>query len=347
MVIECNPNRENIYYASHVRADRGENKLDEILDPIVAELKLEKLNMPITLIYGNLETILDCFLYFAKEMGKEQYFPASAEPLAKNRLFSQYHAQYPEHERKRIVDELVNGTSNHRVLFVTVAFGIGIDCNNIHRIIHIGVPYTMEEYCQEVGRAGRDGLPARADIYYNSYDISKARKNMTEVMRTYVQSKECKRKIILNYFDHDVPNNQHPDHTCCDFHREHCQCENCELMHVANDLEALNVQQEMTVTEKKESSSQTECITFEAKDKVRQDLEQYRMKLQRDLGRSTVGSTGLCSGFPIELIALVLQHLPELTSVEKVEAILPVFSKEMAKDFYYITQKHLPRGAPI
>ena len=222
MVTECNPNRGNIYYASHVRADRGENKLHEILDPIVTKLKLEKLNIPLTLIYGNLETISDCFLFFAKEMAKEQYFPSSAEPLAKNRLFSQYHAQYPEHQRKKIVDELVNGTSNHRVLFVTVAFGIGIDCNNIRRIVHIGVPYTMEEYCQEVGRAGRDGLPARADIYYNSYDISKARKNMTEVMRSYVQSKECKRKIILNYFDYDVPNSQHLDHTCCDFHRKHC-----------------------------------------------------------------------------------------------------------------------------
>ena len=183
--------------------------------------------------------------------------------------------------------------------------------------------------------------------YYNSYDISKARKNMTEVMRTYVQSKECKRKIILNYFDHDVPNSQHPDHTCCDFHREHCQCENCELVHVAEDLEALSVQQEMTVTERNESNSQTTSITFEDKEKVRQDLEQYRMKLQRELGRSTVGSTGLCSGFSIELIPLVLQHLPELTSVEKVEAMLPVFSKEMAQDFYYIVQKHLPRGGPI
>ena len=189
-------------------------------------------------------------------------------------------------------------------------------------------------------------LPARADIYYNSYDISKARKSMTEVMRTYVQSKECKQKIILNYFDHDVPSSQHPDHTCCDFHWEHCQCENCELVHVADDLEALSVQQKMTVTEQNESCSQTTSMTYEAKEKVRQDLEQYRMKLQRDLGRSTVGSTGLCSGFPIELIALVLQHLPEFTSVEKVVAILPMFSKEMAQDFYCIIQKHLPRGDP-
>ena len=74
-------------------------------------------------------------------MGKDQYHP-SAEPSAKNRLFTMYHAQYSKHERRRIVDELVNGKSSHRVLFVTVAFATGIDCNDIHRIVHTGVRYT-------------------------------------------------------------------------------------------------------------------------------------------------------------------------------------------------------------
>ena len=63
------------------------------------------------------------------------------------------------------MEELVQGTSTHRVLFVTIAFGLGIDCNDIRRVVHIGVPYSMDDYCQEVGRAGRDGLPAGADIY--------------------------------------------------------------------------------------------------------------------------------------------------------------------------------------
>ena len=39
--------------------------------------------------------------------------------------------------------------------------------NNIRQIVHIGVPYTMEEYCQEMGKPGRDGHPAKADIYFN------------------------------------------------------------------------------------------------------------------------------------------------------------------------------------
>ena len=130
-IVEGNPNRANIYYASHTRPDRGDEKLDSILKPIVAELKAYKVKMPLTLIYGSLETISDCFLYFSTKMGKDQFYPANAEPLATNRLFTQYHAQYPESERSRIVEELVQGTSTHRVLFVTIAFGLGIDCNDI------------------------------------------------------------------------------------------------------------------------------------------------------------------------------------------------------------------------
>ena len=97
------------------------------------------------------------------------------------------------------------------MFFVTVAFRIGTNCNSIHRIIHIGVPKTMEEYCKELG------WPARANSYYNSYNISKARKNMSDVMKTYVQSKECKRKLILNYFDHEVPKDQPQDHNSVTF----------------------------------------------------------------------------------------------------------------------------------
>ena len=116
------------------------------------------------------------------------------------------------------------------MFFVTVAFRIGTDCNSIRRIIHIGVPKIMEEYCKEVG------WPARANSYYNSYNISEARKNMSDVMKTYDQSKECKRKLILNYFDHEVPKDQPQDHTFCDFHSTHCQCEDCMLVNVANQV---------------------------------------------------------------------------------------------------------------
>lgn len=52
----------------------------------------------------------------------------------------------------------------------------------------------MEQYFQEAGCAG---LPAKGHIYYNSYDISKGKKQLSQVMRDYVQAHKCKREIIL------------------------------------------------------------------------------------------------------------------------------------------------------
>jgi len=146
-------------------------------------------------------------------MGHLQYEPLGAAPLSKNRKFSQFHAQYPDHERERMVQELVEGKSKLRILFVTVAFGLGVDVKNIRRIIHIGVPHTLEEYFQEAGRCGRDGLPGSATIYYNSYDISAAKKNMSQSMRDYVKFDKCKREMILSYFGYKPPTRAGPQHT--------------------------------------------------------------------------------------------------------------------------------------
>ena len=176
VIISVNPDRPNIYFKSHRIKESGDARRKLILSPLVSQLKMERLDFPLTLIYGNLQIISDCYEYFSNNLEDEQYYPVGASPAAKNRLFSQFHAQYPNHEQEQIVKNLVDGTSKLRVLFVTVAFGIGIDLKNIRQVIHIGVPNTMEEYFQEAGRCGRDGQQSRAIIYYNSSDISVGKK---------------------------------------------------------------------------------------------------------------------------------------------------------------------------
>ena len=71
------------------------------------QLKQEREEFPLTLVYSNLETISDCYMCFSEMLGTEQYEPPDAQPIAKNRMFI---AQYPNHERQGIITELASGT---------------------------------------------------------------------------------------------------------------------------------------------------------------------------------------------------------------------------------------------
>mgnify|MGYP000123264903 CR=1 FL=1 len=106
IIVESNPAGQS--YTMHLMFAAIEETGNSILQPIDVELKAKKNQMPLTLIYRNLETIAECFAFFSNSMGKDQYYPSTALPLAKNRLFSQYHAQYPKHTLSMNEIELFN-----------------------------------------------------------------------------------------------------------------------------------------------------------------------------------------------------------------------------------------------
>lgn len=332
-IIRVNPDRPNIYFASFSRPSRGDDKLLEILQPLAQELKTKRQDFPLTLIYGNLETISECYLYFSQTLGTDQYDPPGANVLAKNRLFTQFHAQYPEHERKRIVSELVNEESKLKLLFVTVSFGIGIDIKNIRRVIHIGVPYTMEEYFQEAGRCGRDGLQSQALIYFNSYDISTAKKQMSDSMRKFVLDPKCKREMILTYFGHEMPKRDLPDHTCCDFHQRHCQCDDCVCTSIKDIEDA--TKSETNVKNTYSSPHSQNVLTGAKKEAMQDALVNYRLSLHGS-GPSCVGGVSLATGFSMELVDMIVHSAGELTSLKEIKEKLPIFSEEHAKNILAI-----------
>lgn len=188
------------FYESKVRPSSGEEKVTAVLEPLAKELLEKKISMPLTIVYGSLATCADTFMYFSQFLAKCQYYPAGAEHVSKNRLFAQFRAKYPQHEKDRILDETVQGVCKTRVLFMTVAFDICADVPDIRRVIHIGVPRTMEEYFQDTGRAGRDGKEAIATLYYNGRDIGKGKNPVDDGMRELATSNKCKQEIILLFW---------------------------------------------------------------------------------------------------------------------------------------------------
>ena len=90
--------------------------------------------------------------------------------------------------KDQILKELTSPESKVRVIFATVAMGMGVDIPSIWHVIHVGPPRTIREYFQETGRAGRagrDGCFSTATLYYNNRDIAKNRQGMSEEVRTF------------------------------------------------------------------------------------------------------------------------------------------------------------------
>jgi len=217
-IVERNPDRVNIYLAVLKRPNTGDERVTAPIQSLAYELQEKKLEMPRTIVYGSLDVCGDCFHFFENVLAKDQYYPKDSAPTFDNRLFAQYHAQYPTKYKDSLVHGLVKGTSKARVIFVTVAFGVGVDCRDVEQVFHIGVPYNMEEFFQEIGRGGRDGSKAKSVLYYNGYDISKARRELSPIMREYATTTICRREIILQNFQARIPSywKNWNLHECCD-----------------------------------------------------------------------------------------------------------------------------------
>ena len=129
---------------------------------------------------SSFEMVWSCVKYFEKNLGSEQNYPSTAEAQLQNRLFAQFHAPQTKAMKDQILTELASPISKARVIFATVVMGMGVNIPEIRHIIHVGPPRSIREYFQETGRAGRDGKPATATLYYNNVDIAKNKPGMSD-----------------------------------------------------------------------------------------------------------------------------------------------------------------------
>jgi ATP-dependent DNA helicase RecQ len=215
-VVSKNPDRPNIAYVKLMRPPSQSLEAKEHLHKLIAylcsQLQSKKLEFPITIVYTDTQTIAYSYWLTEMTLKSEQYI---GEPIPENRIFAQYHQVCTEEMKKHVIAELCKENCKIRLVFATVALGMGLDAPNIRHVIHYKPPTSLEKYFQETGRAGRDGMPASATLFYNNTDVRQNRPGITNSMIAFCKSeKECIRDKMLEYFGYEAIWDRNFEHCC-------------------------------------------------------------------------------------------------------------------------------------
>lgn len=191
--------RKNLIYEIYTKKDKNTSLSDLIFESIKNRFKGQ-----VGIIYC--KSVKDC----------DKYYEALK---AKGLKCEMYHAQLSDTIRKR--NQNLWMAEKALVIIATIAFGMGINKSNVRFVIHTSFSKSLENFYQESGRAGRDGALSYCIVYFNEndrkcydsflkYNSNEGRnkvalKNTTEMIRFCSESYECRRKMILKYFNQKFP----------------------------------------------------------------------------------------------------------------------------------------------
>ena len=203
-IVSVSPNKSNIFYSV-----RRRSTVQDDFSTIIDDLSLHAVQAKRVIVYcRSLNVCSALYGHFHHVLGDKSYFPPGAERRSDNRLFGMYHSRTDDHNKEVIMKSMSKSDGVVRVVFATMALGMGTNISDLTCTIHYGAPRSLDDYFQESGRAGRGGEQSTSMIYWAPSDVP-ARQDVSDphnaemaVVRRYLENKvDCRRYVLLHYFD--------------------------------------------------------------------------------------------------------------------------------------------------
>jgi len=216
------PNRQNLIYSVG-----SFESVSTTFKQFAARLKQEKNIFPKTIIYvRSYDMCADIYLFLKSQLQEQFTQPVDAPDLPEFRMVEMFTSLIEDSHKSQILSGFKDGHTL-RVVVATTAFGMGVDCQDVRQIIHVGLPDDIASYIQESGRAGRDNLPAmatllQARIYHKVGD---------DIKGYSVNISECRRLALFKDMDNYEQQSDGIRCMCCDVCCKTCTCGVCQSRH--------------------------------------------------------------------------------------------------------------------
>lgn len=211
--IKESPNKVNLAYS--VSKMNKDCDLELFLECLVEDIRKLNNKCDRTIIYC--QPIKQCRVIYGMLRGKD-LFAEKTSTGEKLPSVEMLHSCSPA-TNKKILTSFRHKDGITRVLVATIAFGMGVNCKAVHRIIHYGPSKNIVAFVQKTGRTGHDGHQSNSFLLYHGMLLN----HVEGDIKFFIRSTDCRRKAILEHFDND---NERPllKHLCCVNCANNCDC---------------------------------------------------------------------------------------------------------------------------
>ena len=260
-----------------------------------------------------------------------------------------FHAQTVSRNKEKVLKSLTTNTGFIRLFIATSSLGCGINASDVMFVVHFGPSFGLADYCQQIGRAGRNSPHLCHAILY-IYPLKKS--SLSEDMKDYINSckKGCLRTALFTPFNEDnktiLPSSV--GHLCCSYCSESCKCEvgNCQRKYLHEQLFVDNECNSETAN----ANAPFRTVETDEKDLVKDLLNQYMTSLSLPNEALLFVPSSYVSGLTDNIISSILSHLPFIRSVKDILFHTNVVDKQVADEVLLIVSEvfdDIPTVKPV